>query len=81
MKKLLLTTVLALATIVAMANPIGRTAAMQKAQDFMRGINPQAQLQAPATPRKAMGNLLSSVYKHASKTRVGNFLCEGPDSK
>jgi hypothetical protein len=31
MKKLLLTTVLAVATIVAMANPIGRTAAMQKA--------------------------------------------------
>lgn len=62
MKKLLLTTVLAVATIVAMANPIGRTAAMQKAQDFMRGINPQAQLQAGATPRKAMGNNNSAAY-------------------
>ena len=62
MKKLLLTTVLAVATIVAMANPIGRTAAMQKAQDFMRGINPQAQLQAGATPRKAMGNAGSPAY-------------------
>ena len=62
MKKLLLTTVLTLATIVAMANPIGRTAAMQKAQDFMRGINPQAQLQAGATPRKAMGNNNSAPY-------------------
>ena len=62
MKKLLLTTVLAVATIVAMANPIGRTAAMQKAQDFMQGINPQAQLQAPATPRKAMGNQAQQPY-------------------
>ena len=62
MKKLLLTTVLAVATIGAMANPIGRTAAMQKAQDFMRGINPQAQLQAGATPRKAMGNNNSAPY-------------------
>ncbi len=62
MKKLLLTTVLALATIVAMANPIGRTAAMQKAQDFMRGINQQAQLQAGATPRKAMGSNGSAPY-------------------
>ena len=62
MKKLLLTTVLAVATIVAMANPIGRTAAMQKAQDFMRGINPQAQLQAPATPRKALGANNSPIY-------------------
>ena len=62
MKKLLLTTVLAVATIVAMANPIGRAAAMQKAQDFMLGINPQAQLQAGATPRKAMGNNGSAPY-------------------
>ncbi len=62
MKKLLLTTVLAVATIVAMANPIGRTAAMQKAKDFMQGINPQAQLQTPATPRKAMGNNGSAPY-------------------
>ena len=62
MKKLLLTTVLAVVTIVAMANPIGRAAAMQKAQNFMRGINPQAQLQAPATPRKAMGNSNSAPY-------------------
>ena len=62
MKKLLLTTVLALATIVAMANPIDRTAAMQKAKDFMQGINPQAQLQAPATPRKAMGANNSPIY-------------------
>lgn len=62
MKKLLLTTVLAVATIVAMANPIGRSAAMQKAQDFMRGINPQAQLQAGTTPRKAMGNNGSPAY-------------------
>ena len=62
MKKLLLTTVLAVATIVAMANPIGRSAAMQKAQDFMRGINPQAQLQAGASPRKAMGTNGSPAY-------------------
>lgn len=62
MKKLLLTTVLALATIVAMANPIGRTAAMQKAQSFMQGINPQAQLQTPATPRKVMGNQGEKPY-------------------
>lgn len=62
MKKLLLTTVLALATIVAMANPIDRTAAMQKAKDFMQGINPQAQLQVPATPRKAMGSNESPYY-------------------
>lgn len=62
MKKLLLTTVLALATIVVMANPIGRTAAMQKAKDFMQGINPQAQLQAPATPRKAMGDQAQQPY-------------------
>ena len=62
MKKLLLTTVLAVATIVAMANPIGRTAAMQKAQSFMQGINPQAQLQTPATPRKVMGNQGEKPY-------------------
>ena len=62
MKKLLLTTVLAVATIVAMANPIGRTAAMQKAQNFMRGINPQAALQTPATPRRAMGNQSEKPY-------------------
>ena len=62
MKKLLLTTVLAVATIVAMANPIGRTAAMQKAKDFMQGINPQAQLQTPATPRKAMGDQAQQPY-------------------
>ena len=62
MKKLLLTTVLAVATIVAMANPIGRTAAMQKAKDFMQGINPQALLQTPATPRKAMGNQSEKPY-------------------
>ena len=62
MKKLLLTTVLAVATIVAMANPIGRTAAMQKAQNFMQGVNPQAQLQAPATPRRAMGNQSQKPY-------------------
>ena len=62
MKKLLLTTVLAVATIVAMANPIGRAAAMQKAQNFMRGINPQAALQTPATPRRAMGNQSEKPY-------------------
>ena len=62
MKKLLLTTVLAVATIVAMANPIDRTAAMQKAKDFMQGINPQALLQTPATPRKAMGNQSEKPY-------------------
>ncbi len=62
MKKLLLTTVLAVATIVAMANPIGRTAAMQKAQNFMRGINPQAALQTPAIPRRAMGNQSEKPY-------------------
>ena len=62
MKKLLLTTVLAVATIVAMANPIDRTAAMQKAKSFMQGINPQAQLQTPATPRKAMGNPAQQPY-------------------
>ena len=62
MKKLLLTTVLAVATIAAMANPIDRTAAMQKAKSFMQGINPQAQLQTPATPRKAMGNQVQKPY-------------------
>lgn len=62
MKKLLLTTVLAVVTIVAMANPIDRTAAMQKAKDFMQGVNPQAQLQTPATPRKAMGDPAQQPY-------------------
>ena len=62
MKKLLLTTVLAVATIAAMANPIDRTAAMQKAKSFMQGINPQAQLQTPATPRRAMGNQGQQPY-------------------
>ncbi|MBQ4008045.1 MAG: C10 family peptidase, partial [Muribaculaceae bacterium] len=37
-------------------------AAMQKAQNFMQGINPQAQLQAPATPRRAMGNQSQKPY-------------------
>ncbi len=62
MKKLLLTTVLTMVTLMAMANPIGRTAAMQKAKDFMQGINPQALLQTPATPRKAMGNQSEKPY-------------------
>ena len=53
---------MAVATIVAMANPIDRTAAMQKAKSFMQGVNPQAQLQTPATPRKAMGNNGSAPY-------------------
>lgn len=62
MKKLLMTTLLAMVTIVAMANPVGRSAAMQKAQDFMQGINPQAQLQAPATLRKAKGDQAQKPY-------------------
>ena len=62
MKKLLLTTVLAVAMIVAMANPIGRTAAMQKAQNFMQGINPQAQLTTGNTARKAMGTQNEKPY-------------------
>ena len=62
MKKLLMTTLLTMVTIVAMANPIGRSAAMQKAQDFMQGINPQAQLQAPATLRKAKGDQAQQPY-------------------
>lgn len=62
MKKLLLTTVLILAAIVTMANPIDRTAAMQKAKDFMQGVNPQAQLQTPATPRRAMGDQAQQPY-------------------
>ena len=62
MKKLLLTTVLILAAIVTMANPIDRTAAMQKAKNFMQGINPQAQLQTPATPRRAMGDQAQKPY-------------------
>lgn len=81
MKKLLLTTVLALATIVAMANPIGRTAAMQKAQDFMRGINPQAQLQAPATPRKAMGNNNSAPYYIFNAEKNKGFVIVSGDDR
>ena len=57
-----MTTLLTMVTIVAMANPIGRSAAMQKAQDFMQGINPQAQLQAPATLRKAKGDQAQQPY-------------------
>ena len=80
MKKLLLTTVLAVATIVAMANPIGRAAAMQKAQDFMLGINPQAQLQAGATPRKAMGNNGSApFYIFNAENNQGYVIVSGDD--
>ena len=62
MKKLLLTTVLTLVAVFAMANPVDRTAATQKAKNFMQGINPQAQLQTPATPRRAMGDQAQKPY-------------------
>ncbi|MCR5132008.1 MAG: C10 family peptidase [Prevotella sp.] len=54
MKKVIVTTVMLLATVVVMANPIERTAALQKAQELMKNINPQAQLQMGTAPRKMM---------------------------
>ena len=81
MKKLLLTTVLTLVAVFAMANPVDRTAAMQKAKNFMQGINPQAQLQTPATPRKTMGDQAQKPYYIFNAEKNQGFVIVSGDDR
>ena len=81
MKKLLLTTVLTLVAVFAMANPVDRTAAMQKAKNFMQGVNPQAQLQTPATSRKAMGDQAQKPYYIFNAEKNQGFVIVSGDDR
>ena len=53
MKKAVLTTILAMGVAMAMAAPVDKSAALEKARSFMKGVNPSATIAEPSTMRRS----------------------------
>lgn len=80
MKKLIMTSALSMVVTTMLANPIGRDAAMQKAQAFMQDVNPKATLNMAPAPRKAMGkNGNQAYYIFNAEDNQGFVIVSGDD--